>query len=163
MSVAKVDSSLTLNCGDRQTIFVARYANRHGDQETRAFTTEALALAWKEEMARANWDAGRDGVPPSDIGDAYFEHQHDRSEECFSLELCRLLDGASRFGLEAGRDLYRGEPAIAVRAATAGRNVTRGIPLCRFRDSCLDEKLSAHREDGPRDPNDRADKVVRCG
>jgi hypothetical protein len=73
-----------------QSVFVARYQNRHGDVETRAFKGEALAFAWRDEIARENWDSARDGAPPDAIGDAYFELQHVRGEESLSIEQCFL-------------------------------------------------------------------------
>lgn len=73
-----------------QPVFVARYENRHGDVETRAFREKALALAWRDEIARENWNGARDGAPPHAIRDAYFELQNDRGEESFSIERCAL-------------------------------------------------------------------------
>jgi hypothetical protein len=71
-----------------QTVFVARYQNRHGDVDTRVFRESALALAWRDEIARENWDSVRDGASPDAIGEVYFELQHDRGEESFSVEQC---------------------------------------------------------------------------
>jgi hypothetical protein len=75
---------------DGHSVLVARYQNRHGDVETRVFRKKALALAWRDEIARENWNSARDGAPPDAIGDAYFEVQSDRGEESFSVEQCSL-------------------------------------------------------------------------
>ena len=75
---------------DAPEIVVAIYTNRHGDVETRAFRNASAARAWKDEIARMNWNAARDGAAPEAIGDAWFELQGDRGDESFSVERCRL-------------------------------------------------------------------------
>ena len=80
-------------------MFVARYQTRYGEAVTRVFPTTTLARAWKDEIGRQNWDEVRDGPPPDDVGDAWFELAAARGSESFSIEPCSLeISLASRQG-----------------------------------------------------------------
>ena len=75
---------------ETMAMFVARYENRHGEAVTRVFATTTLARDWKNAIGRDNWDAVRDGPPPDEIGDAWFEMQADHGSETFSIEPCTV-------------------------------------------------------------------------
>ena len=75
---------------ETMAMFVARYENRHGEALTRVFATTTLARDWKNAIGRDNWDAVRDGPPPAEVGDAWFDLQADRGSEIFSIEPCTL-------------------------------------------------------------------------
>jgi len=81
---------LEFSSEDEPAIFATHYEDSHGDVETRTFRTRALALAWQADVGRRNWDDGRDGPPPDDIGEAWFELPADRGQASFSVTPCRL-------------------------------------------------------------------------
>jgi hypothetical protein len=75
---------------ETMAMFVARYENRYGESVTRVFPTTTLARAWKDAIGRDRWDAARDGPPPDEVGDAWFDLQAARGSEGFSFEPCSL-------------------------------------------------------------------------
>lgn len=71
-------------------VWVATYHNASG-ADFAAFSSEERALAWRDEIARANWAAAfpDEEMPATDIGHAYFSGVHytdDRAEERFTVE-----------------------------------------------------------------------------
>lgn len=78
-----------------QTVFVALYSHKHGD-DIRVFKTYDAACSWKAEIADNWWDTEfptEDKPDPLDIGDAYFEMMNSHlGEEYFSITEASLED-----------------------------------------------------------------------
>jgi len=77
-------------------VYIAIYDHKHG-RDVRAFANDALAEAWRQEIAAAWWDQEMDSAPrpddPHDMANEYFDTMADRfgGEEFFDIEETELV------------------------------------------------------------------------
>lgn len=78
-----------------ERIFVATYNHEYG-MDTRAFRTEAAAIAWRDELGKSWWDTEfpDDEMPSENVGKAYFDRMWDHHSFCesFIIDLCEIED-----------------------------------------------------------------------
>ena len=71
-------------------VYVAIYEHKHG-RDVRVFATDALAEAWRQEIASYWWDKEMDSAPrpddPHELANEYF----DTIEEFFGIEETELV------------------------------------------------------------------------